>query len=293
MNNSYSFEDNQLIEELARNLNLATPEYPNLPAGARKIDKQAIENVFDLLLKRIILQREAYHPTTKLTARQRATNSFDKIAPTIGMKLSAIGAIFFILAAMILGLFNPTAIIPIRIYIYLFGCFGLLFTILWEVKCLRQISIQQVFQNPQEIAQLAFSQAQKQAIEYEWSVVEEIVEAAQFSKETLQYVENKIQLELDIQAMHTSLFNQTLKILAIFIVLGFFYNFMPVQILLNTVLAGNVSILNSIITVLTVLGAALILFTEWSSDTLLQWKIISYKICLSVLRQAQLLVADN
>jgi hypothetical protein len=289
MDSPYPFEDNQLIKELARNLNFATPEYPELPEVEGKIDKQAIENVFDLLLKRIILHKEVYIPTKKLAYQQQTLNIFERIAPTLWMKLSAIGAIFFIIAAMTVGLFQPTAIVPIRIYIYLFGVFGLLFAILWEVKWLRQISIKRVFNNPTEFACLAFKKTKEQAIERELTIVQEVSEAASYSKTVLQYVENQIQLELEIQAQNISLTNRAIKVLAIFMVLGFFYTFTPIQILLNTILAGNVPILNSIVTVLTVIGAGLILLTEWLGDTFLQWKIISYKICLNVLRQAQLL----
>jgi len=290
MDSSYPFEDNQLIEELARNLNLTTPEYSALPEAEKTIDRRAIEDVFNLLLKCIILQQEIYISTPKLINRQRETNIFEKIAPTIWMKLSVIGAIFFILAAIILGLFNPTATVPIRIYIYLFGFFGLLFAILWEVKWLRQLSIQQLVQNPGEIARLDFEVARERATSYDLNLVAEAIEAANSSKKVIQYVENKIQFELEFQLQQANLASKTIKIAAIFMVLGFIYNFTPFQFLLHSVLTSNLGILNSIVTVLAVLGAGVILFTEWVEDTFVQWKIISYKMCLNLLKQAQVLL---
>ncbi|MDV2995158.1 MAG: hypothetical protein N4J56_004812 [Chroococcidiopsis sp. SAG 2025] len=94
MDNSYPFEDNQLIEELARNLNLATPEYSALPEAEKTLDRQAIEDVFNLLLRHIIFQPEIYVSIPKFSYRQRVTNLFDRLAPTIWMKLSIIGASF-------------------------------------------------------------------------------------------------------------------------------------------------------------------------------------------------------
>lgn len=290
MDSSYPFEDNQLIEELARNLNLTTSEYSALPEAEKTIDRQAIENVFDLLLKRIVLQQEIYIFTPKLTNRQRVTNIFEKIAPTIWMKLSVIGAVFFILAAIILGLLNPTATTPIRIYIYLFGFFGLLFTILWEVRWLSQLSMQQRIQNAQEIARLDFEVTKEQATGFDFKLVDEAIETANYSKKVIQYVENKIRSELELQSQKASLAGKTVKVAASFIILSFVYNLTPVQILLNTALASNIVILNSIVTVLAVLGAGVILFAEWVENTFLQWKIMSYKICLNLLKQAQMVL---
>lgn len=93
MDNSYPFEDNQLIEELARNLNLATPEYSALPEAEKTIDRRAIEDVFNLLLRYIILKQEIYISTSNLSNRQQITTIFDRLAPTIWMKLSIIGAL--------------------------------------------------------------------------------------------------------------------------------------------------------------------------------------------------------
>lgn len=293
LDSSYPFEDNQLIEELARNLNLTRPEYPELPQADRTIDRKAIEDVFNLLLKCIILKQEMYIPTRKLTLQQRATNTFDRIAPTIWMKLSTIGASFFILAAIVLGLVNPTATTPIRIYIYLFGFFGLLFAILWEIRWVRQLSIQQVIQNPREIARLDFETAKAQALHYELDLIDRIIKTANSSKPVIQYVENKICSELEFQAQQANLVSKIIKIGAVFTILSFVYNFTPLQLLLSTIFTNNVAILNSIVTVLAVLGAGVILFAEWVDDTLLQWKMVSYKICLNLLKQAQLLVVDG
>ena len=292
MDSSYPFEDNQLIEELARNLNLSTPEYSTLPEAEKTIDRRAIEDVFNLLLRYIVLQQELYISTPKLTYRQRATNVFEKIAPTIWMKLSIIGASFFILAAIVLGLLNSTATTPIRIYIYLFGFFSLLFAILWEIRWLSQLSIHQVIQNPREIARLDFEIAREQAAIYELDLVDRIIKTAKSSKLVIQYVENKIYSELEFQVQRVNLASKIIKIAAIFIILSFVYNFTPLQLLLNTILTSNLAILNSIVTVLAVLGAGVILFAEWIGDTLLQWKIISYKICLNLLKQARVLLED-
>lgn len=292
MDNSYPFEDNRLIEELARNLNLSTPEYSALPEAEKTIDRRAIEDVFNLLLKYIILQPEIYLSRPKLPYRQRIINFSDRIAPTIWMKLSIIGAIFFISAAIILGLFSPTATTPIRIYIYLFGFFSLLFAIFWEIRWLKQLSIQQVIQNPREITCLDFEVAREQALGYELNLVERIVKAANFNKPVIQYVENKICSELSFQSQQANLVSKIIKLAAIFIVLSLVYTSTPLQLLLNTILANNLAILNSIVTVIAALGAGVILFAEWVEDTLVQWKITNYKICEHLLKQARTLVED-
>lgn len=292
MDNSYPFEDNQLIEELARNLNLATPEYSALPEAEKTIDRRAIEDVFNLLLRYIILKQEIYISTSNLSNRQQITTIFDRLAPTIWMKLSIIGASFFISAAIGLGLFNPTATAPIRIYIYLFGFFGLLFAILWEVRWLRQLSSQQVIRNPKEIACLDFEVTRAHAIGYELDLVDKIIKTANFSKQALQYVENKIHSELSFQTQQVNLAHKIIKIAAIFIVLSLVYTSMPLQLLLNSILLNNLAILNSIVVVIAVLGAGVILFVEWVGDTVVQRKIISYKICENILKQARVLLED-
>ncbi|OWY68303.1 hypothetical protein B7486_26960 [cyanobacterium TDX16] len=290
MDSSYPFEDNQLIEELARNLNLATPEYSALPEAEKTLDLRASEDLFNLLLRHIIFQQEIYVSIPKFSYRQRVTNLFDRLSPTIWMKLSLMGASCFISAAISLGLFSPTATAPIRIYIYLFGFFGLLFAILWEVRWLRQLSVQQVIHNPKEIACLDFEVARAQAIGYELDLVNRIIKTANFSKQVIQYVENKIHYELSFQTQQANLANKIIKLAAISIVLSLVYTSMPLQLLLNSILLNNLVILNSIVAVIAVLGAGVILFAEWVGDTVIQGKITSYKICENLLKQARVLL---
>ncbi|MGL4619648.1 MAG: hypothetical protein ACRCZS_11415, partial [Chroococcidiopsis sp.] len=203
-----------------------------------------------------------------------------------------IGASFFISAAVGLGLFSPTATAPIRIYIYLFGFFGLLFAILWEVRWLRQLSVQQVIHNPKEIACLDFEVARAQAIGYELDLVNRIIKTANFSKQVIQYVENKIHSELSFQTQQANLANKIIKIAAIFLILSLVYTSMPLQLLLNSILLNNLAILNSIVAVIAVLGAGVILFAEWVGDTVIQGKITSYKVCENLLKQARVLLEN-
>ncbi|MDV2995157.1 MAG: hypothetical protein N4J56_004811 [Chroococcidiopsis sp. SAG 2025] len=199
---------------------------------------------------------------------------------------------FFISAAIGLGLFSPTATTPIRIYIYLFGFFGLLFAILWEVRWLRQLSVQQIIHNPKEIACLDFEVARAQAIGYELDLVDRIIKTANFSKQVIQYVENKIHSELSFQTQQANLANKIIKLAAIFIILSLVYTSMPLQLLLHSILLNNLAILNSIVAVVAVLGAGVILFAEWVGDTVVQGKITSYKICENLLKQARVLLED-
>jgi ABC-type Mn2+/Zn2+ transport system permease subunit len=86
-----------------------------------------------------------------------------------------------------------------------------------------------------------------------------------------------------------------LKLVAIFIVvcaIGIFY---PTyfQILANHILLGNISIVSASLAILLIVGSGIVLIYEFIFYSQNKIRISTYKMCLYLLKQAQLVVDRN
>lgn len=291
--NKYSFDNgqlseysqfiyNQLLEGLATISNIEKNSISKFPEIEGKIDPE-VEEVFNLLLKRIITIPKVTSP--KRFSRQQASNIWNKIAPTFLIQLSLIGCIFCFFAAILSKLISPV-VAPAVTYLTLSICFLAFFVLLWEIRWIRQ------FKSSEKEAETNFQKYRDNAVTLDWQVINEIVEAANYKKKILQYVENKVWTMIEKQQDNLTGLDKFLKLVAIFIVVcavGIFY---PTyfQILADHILSGNISLVSASLAVLLVVGSGIVLIYEAIFYSQSKVRISTYKMCFYLLKQAQLVV---
>lgn len=276
------FEYSQLIEGLAAITSFKNSSYSTYSEVKEKLSKQEVEDIFDILLERVITAPQVDNLTTSLNSTQVSSSLWEAIAPNIWMKFSLIGLAFFLFAAILTAITNPTAILPIIIYLVICLCFMILFTLLWAIKWVEP------FKNPLLETIKDFDKAKNEAILFELQIVDAIVEKAS-SRQELQYIKNKLQIEIDLCQDKMKLAYKFLRIGMIFVVALIIYNFVPFQVLISTIFSENVAALSAILSLISVVGAGIVLMLEFILDSMRQFKISRYKTCLYLLQQAQLL----
>lgn len=283
---NYPLEDEQLFDysELIEGLaTVSSIEKSNYLDFSDPLNKQAVEDLFNLLLELILIQPQAddvikrWHPTNKISQLGNV------IAPTLAMKCSLIGITFFLLAAVCAALIQPTAALPILIYLVI--CFGFLVLFVF-LKSANEVKL---FNN-KEIDVADLKKARDEAILFDLPTVNKIIKTANYQPRVLKYVENKLQTDLEKHQDKIELNYKLLRIGYICIFAIVVYNFVPSQILLNTLFSGNTSVWEAILTVLSALVAGIILILEFSIESRMKFHLSSYKMCLYYLQQAQLLI---
>lgn len=292
--NKYSFEESQLseysqliysqlLEGLATISNFEKDSSPKFPEIEGEID-QEVEDVFNLLLLRVItLPRGA--SIQKITLSQQVSKQWNNIAPTFLMQLTLIGYVFCIFAAIVAKLISPL-IAPAATYLLLGFCFLGFFALLWEIRWIGQIK------SYEQEAKLDFQKYRDNAVTSDWEIVNEIVETANYKKKVLQYVENKIAAIIEQQQERSKGLDKLLKLGAIVIVAGSISILYPsyFEILANNILSGNIMAVSASLAVLLVVGSGIVLIYGFIFDSKKKTKISTYKMCLYLLRQAQLVV---
>lgn len=289
--NNYPVEDGQLfdyselIEGLARVTNIENSNY--LELSDAQLNKQAIEDLFDLLLDLIIIQPSTVRVIKKLHSSQKISSLWDAISPSLGMKCSLIGVTFFLCAAAVAALIKPIATIPILIYLLVCFCFLVLFVVL------RSISEIKPFKNPEKELKADLKKARDESVLFDLPTVHKIVETAKYQQKALIYVENRLQVEIEKQQDSIKITYKFLRIGIVCIFAIVVYNFVPSQILLSTIFSGNTSVISAILTVSSSVVAGIVLILEFGLESRLKLKISSYKMCLYYLHQAQLLLVSG
>lgn len=288
--NNYSFDESQLfeyselIEGLAKVGGIEKSSYCEIAQTTGKLNKQAIEDVFDLMLELIAIQSQADDSIKRFYSRQQMSLHWDALAPTLGMKLSLIGLAFFLVAAVLAALITPTAILPVIIYIFICFCCLVVFVLLGAVK-------ESNFFKSREKEISDFKTAKNHTVLFELPNTYKIIQKANYQLEVLQYVENKFQLDLEREQDNIKLANKFLRIGLICVLAIVVFNFILVQILLNPIFSSNVSVLSAFLTIASAVVAGGILMLEFLIDSRQKFKVSSYKMCLYYLRQAKVLVS--
>lgn len=292
--NKYSFQNgqsdysqfiySQLLEGLATISNLEKDSRSKFPEIEGKIDRQ-VEDVFNLLLKRIVVKPKSLTSPQKLNLGQQVSQIWNNIAQTFLMQLSLIGYIFCIFAAILAKLISPV-IAPALTYLLLSICFLAFFALLWEIRWLRQ------FKSSEKEAEEDFGKHRDKAITSDWQIINEIVETANYKKKVLQYVENKVGAIIEEQQDRLKGLDKLLKLGAIFLVVVCVGVFNPslFQILVDNILSGNISAVSATLAVLLVVGAGSVLIYGFIFESRDRVKISSYQMCLYLLKQAHLVV---
>ena len=289
--NNYSFDESQLfeyselIEGLATVGDIEKSSYSEIGQTTGELNKQAIEDVFDLMLELIALQSQADDSIKRLNSRQ-LPSLWNSIAPTMGMKLSLIGLAFFLVAAVLAALITPTAILPVIIYLFICFCCLVVFVLLGAVRVTELKSIEKEIKEDLNIAK-------NSTVLFDLPTTYKLIQKANYQPEVLQYVENKFKLDLERQQDNTKLANKYLRIGVICVFAIVVFNFVPVQILLNMIFSGNISVFSAFLTIASAVVAGLILVLEFLIDSRLKFKVSSYKMCLYYLKQAKLLVSER
>lgn len=274
----------QLLEGLATISNFEDSS-SKFPEAEGKID-QEVEDVFNLLLVRVIIQPKGTSPQS-LNSSQQKSNLLNKIAPTFLMQLSLIGSIFCFFAAILAKLISPV-IAPAATYMGLWFCFFGVFILLWEIRWFRQ------FKSSEKVEE-DFEKDKYQAVTSDWQIINEIIKTANYKKKVLQYVENKVGATIEQRQDKIKGLDKLLKIGAIFIVVVGIGIFNPsfVQILVDNIFSGNILAVSATLAVLLVVGSGIVLIYGFIFESRDKVKISSYKMCLYLLKQAQLLVDRN
>lgn len=292
--NKHSFEESQLseysqliysqlLEGLATITNFDKDSSLKFPEIEGQID-QEVEDVFNLLLLRVFTLHKGTS-LQKITLSQQVSKQWNNIAPTFLMQLTLIGYVFCILAAILAKLISPL-IAPAATYLLLGVCFLVFFALLWEIRWVRQ------FKSSEQEAKLDFQKYRDNAVTSEWEIINEIIETANYKKKVLQYVENKVQAVIEKQQERSKGLDKLLKLGTIFIVAGGIIILNPdyFQILVNNVVLGNISAVSASLAVLLVLGSGVVLIYGFIFESRDIVKISTYKMCLYLLKQAQLVV---
>lgn len=274
------FEYSQLIEGLPTIPSLQKPNSSDFPEEG-KIDPE-VEEVFNLLLKRVIIHPKI-NSSQKFNSRQQRANLWEKIAPTFWMQLSLIGAGFFFFAAILAKLINPRLIEPISIYFLIFFCFLAFFVFLWEIRWIGQSK------SPKKEAEESFAKAKEEAVIYDWQLINEIVKTAKYNKKVLQYVETKLQAIIDKQQDNMKVLDKILPMGGIFIVAIGIYIFGDFLGLVSNTLSGNISRVSASLAVVSVVVSLIVLVFGLLFESRDNVKLSSYKMCVYLLKQAQLL----
>lgn len=272
----------QLLEGLATISNLEKNSESKFPEIEGKI-AQEVEDVFNLLLKRIITIPKVNSNTR--FSRQQASNIWNDITPTFLIKLSLIGCIFCLFAAILSKLISPV-LAPAVTYLTLSICFLAFFMLLWEIRWIRQ------FNRAEKETKADFEKNRDQAITSDWKIINEIVETANYKKKVLQYVENKVEAIIEKEEDKLTKSDKFLKLVVIFIIVCGIAIFNPslFQILVNNI-TGNISAVSATLAVLLVIGSGIVLIYGLIYESRNKVKISSYKMCLYLLKQA--LVVDR
>ena len=275
---------NQLLEGLATISNFEDSN-SKFPEAEGKLD-QEVEDVFNLLLERVIIQPKV--TSIQRLPRQEESNVWNNIVPTFLMQLSLIGYIFCFFAAILAKLIIPV-ITPAATYFMLSICFLAFFALLWEIRWIRQ------FKSSEKEAEEDFEKDRDKAVTSDWQIINEIIETANYKKKVLQYVENKVGATIEKQQDRLKGLDKLLKLGAIFIVALGIIIFNPgyFQILANNVVSGNISAVSATLAVLLVVGSGIVLIYGFIFESRNQVKISSYKMCVYLLKQAQLVVDRN
>jgi len=289
--NNYPLEDGQLfdyselIEGLATVTNIEKSNY--LELSDAPLNKQAIEDLFDLLLDLVLIQPSTVRVIKKLHPSQKISSLWDAIAPTLRMKCSLIGVIFFLFAAVIAALLKPIATLPILIYLVICFCFLVLFVVL------RSVNEIEPFKNQEKELKADLKKARDESVLFDLPMAHKIFETANYQPEVLRYVENRLQVEIEKQQDSIKLTYKFWRIGIVCIFAIVVYNFVSSQILLSTVFSGNTTVISAILTVSSSVVAGMVLILEFGIESRLKLKITSYKMCLYYLQQAQLLLVSN
>ena len=193
--NNYSFDESQLfeyselIEGLATVGGIEKSSYSEIGQTTGELNKQAIEDVFDLMLELIALQSQADDSIKRLNSRQ-LPSLWNAIAPTMGMKLSLIGLAFFLVAAVLAALITPTAILPVIIYLFICFCCLVVFVLLGAVRVTELKSIEKEIKEDLNIAK-------NSTVLFDLPTTYKLIQKANYQPEVLQYVENKFKLDLE------------------------------------------------------------------------------------------------
>lgn len=292
--NKYSFEENQLsensqlthnqiLEGLAAITNFEKDSSSKFPEIEGQID-QEVEDVFNLLLLRIIALSNV-SSLQRITLSQQVSKQWNNIAPTFLMQLSLIGYIFCILAAIVAKLISPL-IAPAATYLLLGFCFLVFFAFLWQIRWFRQ------FKSSEQEAKSDFQKYRDKAVTSDWEIITEIIETANYKKKVLQYVENKVQAIIEKEQERSKGLDKLLKVGAIFIIAVGIIILNPgySQILANNVVVGNISAVSASLAILWVLGSGIVIIYGFIFESRDIVKISTYKTCLYLLKQAQLVV---
>lgn len=280
---SQPFDYNEFLEGLAETTSSKKPKRLG-SAEAEAAFKQEIEGVFDLLLESIAIQLKADELTTRLNSRPQAANLWNVLAPTVWMQLSFIGCIFFFIAAIVTAIAHSEAKLPVIIYLAICILFLILFILIWAFKWIEP------FKNIEQETEINFRKARDESVLIDWQVVDAIVKKANSQPEVLQYVENKLQLELEKYQDNIKIAYKCLRIGIVLVIILLIYNFLPLQALLQTMFVINVAALSAVLALLSALVAGTILILEFIIDTRQKSQTSKYKTCLYYLKQAQLLL---
>lgn len=281
---SQPFDYDDFIEGLAETTSLKKNNRFGLSEAEAEVFKQEIEAVFDLLLESFGIQSNKNQLTTKLNLRPRGSNLWTIFAPTVWMQLSCVGCGFFLIAAIVTAIAHPEAKLPIIIYLTICMCFLILFILMWAFRWIEP------FKNLDKETEIDFIKARDESVLIDWQVIDAIVKKANHQPEVLQYVENKLQLELEKYKNSIKMAYKCLRIGIVLVIALLIYNFVPLQALLQTLFVVNVAALSAILALISALAVAIILMLEFILDSRQKFQTIKYKTCLYYLKQAQLLL---
>lgn len=231
--------------------------------------------VFDLLA-RIIASKKG-NDSKKISLRIIASYLYKSIAPTVREKVYLTGCVTFIVFAYVVKLIHPQTI---DFYKYrLAFTFISIICLYWFaiVKLLRNIKQQK---SSEEIIQEDIEKAKKEVL-LEQKLVKELYKKVQ--KHTLEIVESKFKgliEERQIRAKTSAILIPILVLVFVLILINILG--IPIDFFGNKLLYGAVVGVPGIV-------AFIRPILEFSLESGLEWQIIRFKRCLSLLEQAQVL----
>jgi len=237
---------------------------------------QEIAQIYEILLKQVIENskpKEAKHP-----------NIWSKLAPNISSRIILAIALVSFIFVCVSALINSTIILKAMLTIFIILLF--LFLLLYLIKELRSLK------GIQKQIETNFKKIINQAETNDWSIVDQLIKAANFKKDILEVVKVKISSSIEEIKDRTEITYKFIKILSIFIIAIIIYGWIPSDLLLKIINSTDIKLWTGILALLSALLTGIVLVWELHFALDFQVEINKLKKCLYLLEQAKLLI-DN
>ncbi|MBW4640991.1 MAG: hypothetical protein KME05_22765 [Gloeocapsa sp. UFS-A4-WI-NPMV-4B04] len=186
------------------------------------------------------------------------------------------------------GLLPAYAITALAVAISISLGFSILYFGLVIVEIINNIA---VIKSLQKLVEKKFSQAGNEAKIGDWQIVKDIIEAANFKPEIIEYVENKINHYL-IKARedNKNISDKFIKLIVSVIVITFIFGWNPYNILEHIIIPKELKDLSVSLALISAIIAIIVFMWQLIHTVQFKFEISKFKNCIYFLEQAQLMI---